>query len=46
MSIPPGPDYGYILKEVLRAKIDNKAPHREAQLEMARKLVEKIKQMR
>jgi tRNA nucleotidyltransferase (CCA-adding enzyme) len=46
MGIPPGPDYGYILKEVLRAKIDNKAPHREAQLEMARKLVEKIKQMR
>lgn len=42
MGIPPGPRYGYILKEVLRAKIDGKAPHRDAQLDLVRKLVEKI----
>ncbi len=42
MGIRPGPVYGQILKEVLRAKIDHPALHREAQLELARKLVEKL----
>ncbi len=45
MGIPPGPIYTYILKEILRAKIDNIAPHRELQLELARKLVEKAREM-
>ncbi len=41
MGIAPGPQYGYILKEVLKAKIDGKAPHRDAQLDLVRKLVGK-----
>lgn len=41
MGIIPGPQYGYILKEILKAKIDGKAPHREAQLDLAKKLAKK-----
>ncbi len=45
MGLPPGPVYSKILREVLRAKIDNIAPYRHLQLELARKLVEKAKEM-
>ena len=38
LGIPPGPIYGRILKEVLRAKIDGEAKDRQAQLELAKKL--------
>ncbi len=41
MGLNPGPIFGEILKEVLRAKIDGIASSREAQLEYAEKLVEK-----
>ncbi len=39
MGIPPGPIYGHILKEVLRAKIDGEAKDRQTQLELVTKLV-------
>ncbi len=45
MGLEPGPVYGQILKEVLKAKIDNIAPYRALQLELARKLVEKSREM-
>lgn len=40
MGLNPGPKFGKILKEVLRAKIDGVAVSRDAQLEFAKKLIE------
>ncbi|MFP4257830.1 MAG: CBS domain-containing protein [Desulfovermiculus sp.] len=40
MGLPPGPAYSVILKKVFAAKLDREAPDRNAQLALARALVQ------
>ncbi|MFO7802231.1 MAG: polya polymerase, partial [Desulfovermiculus sp.] len=40
MGLPPGPAYNAILKKIFAAKLDREAPDRNAQLALARNLVQ------
>ena len=40
LGASPGPVFGEVLKEVLKAKLDGRAVSRTAQLDLARKLIE------